>query len=67
MRQGDRDKVTKRKGDLGGGCWGFGVERDREGVKTSGDTSRCQTHRHTAATDSSSQLHLQAQLDAENE
>lgn len=41
--------------------WGVGGrERDREGVKASRDTSRCQTHRHSAATDSSLQLHLEA-------
>lgn len=32
-------------------------------VEVSGDTSRCQTHRCTAAKDSSSQLPLEAQLD----
>ncbi len=57
QRQRDGEKRT-----LGGGA-----ERDREGVKASRDTSRCQTHRHTAATDSSSQLRLQAQLDTGNE
>lgn len=40
--------------------------RDREGVMASGDTSLCQTHRNTAAIDSSSQPRLQAQLDTGN-
>lgn len=67
-RQRDRDKETGRKGDLGRGGRKRGeAERDREGVKASRDTSRCQTHRHTAATDSSSQPRLQAQLDTGNE
>lgn len=60
MKEGKWRKETERLG----GC---GVERDREGVKASRDTSRCQTQRHTAATDSSSQLRLQAQLDTGNE
>lgn len=70
--RGDRETETKRRGEKetwggGGGRKRGEAERDREGVKASRDTSRCQTHRHTAATDSSSQPRLQAQLDTGNE
>lgn len=67
-REGRKDIERQRDGEkrrLGGGRWV--AERDREGVKASTDTSRCQTHRHTAATDSSLQLRLEAQLDTGNE
>lgn len=64
-KEGDRETETKRwRGRLGGETE---RERDREGVKACGDTSRCQTHRHTAATDSSLQPRLEAQLDTGNE
>lgn len=66
-RQRVRDKETERKGDLGWEGKRGEAGGDREGVKASRDTSQCQTHRHTAATDSSSQPRLQAQLDTGNE
>lgn len=50
-RDGQRQKRWRGKEAVG-----LGERRwlgDREGVKAGGDTSRCQTHRHTAATDSS--------------
>lgn len=59
----DTERQRQRDGEKKGGCWVGGQLRDRVGVKASRDTSQCQTHRHTAATDSSLQPRLQAQLD----
>lgn len=59
----DIERQRQRDGKKKGGCWVGGHLRDRVGVKASRDTSQCQTHRHTAATDSSLQLRLQAQMD----
>lgn len=73
LREGERERWREREED---GWWcrrcvcGGGKrakEGDRERAQAWGDTSRCQTHRHTAATDSSLQPRLEAQLDTGNE